>query len=443
MRVEGSLLLIALLTACGGSSLFSVDGGVGRRDASAGTSLDAAIHASDAGARWQDAGTTPVGDAGSAGFSCWLDDGAQAIKISADLQQNQLADLAARDGKLGVAYLQDGHDPRLYVADYSWPDGGADAVTFAELYDGTTAAIGTATPAALDFADDGLFFVAGNSAAGAAAPLTRLAWLDAAGAAKGDGTTNGFTAMATAREPSGALVLALALAQGAPDGGTEQLVFANRYDLSGQLSGSFEVGRDTRTTNEWDLAWTWADDTGLACGVSLGTDSELLTLFEVGATAATAHPTGEKLVAPAVAADDSFGCRIALDGTQVVVALSEGEAKARLLWLSPTGDTLAGPVPFATSRGASTYDVAAGGGLTALAFLDDSSGVSHVVVRVWPAPGRAPFELDAESGLGLNGIDLTGRRVRLAAVAGGFLVAFDAGIKTGQGDLYVRRVQCQ
>ena len=56
---------------------------------------------------------------------------------------------------------------------------------------------------------------------------------------------------------------------------------------------------------------------------------------------------------------------------------------------------------------------------------------------------ETPIELSAEADLNLGGFDLTGRRVRLAAVPGGFAVAFDAVIKTGQTDLYVRRVLCE
>jgi hypothetical protein len=40
-------------------------------------------------------------------------------------------------------------------------------------------------------------------------------------------------------------------------------------------------------------------------------------------------------------------------------------------------------------------------------------------------------------------VDFVGRKVRLARVEGGFAVAFDANIKLGQTDLYVRRVLCQ
>ena len=83
------------------------------------------------------------------------------------------------------------------------------------------------------------------------------------------------------------------------------------------------------------------------------------------------------------------------------------------------------------------------GDTTALAQLDDSTGVARVQVRLYPNPAQTPIELLAESDLNLGSFDITGRRVRLAAIPGGFAVAFDAGIKLGQTALYVRRILCE
>jgi hypothetical protein len=433
------IVICLALCACGSSASLSPDGGPPHPALDAATpGADGAALAPDASnpadAAWTpDAGAAGLGDAGpgdTGPLGCQLEKPESAIAKTGFQQEFELADLTVRDGLLGFSYSWNQGDRKLHIAD---------AVSLQPVWDGVIGAIsGDSIPRAMDLAG-GVFFIAGNYDASGQTDYTRLAFMDAAGVAGASGQSYDFVAVAAAREKAGGRVLALGKLVG-----SDQPVYVNRYDLTGVRTVSFEIGRDARVRNDWDLDFSFEADSGVACGVSVdATGAEALALYDLTGTSFVEHVTSEALATASSSATATFGCRIARGAEFVAVALAEGDGSARLVWLDATGKTLAGPVPFSTSKNALNYDVAVSGDTTALAQLDDSTGVARVQVRLYPNPAQTPIELLAESDLNLGSFDITGRRVRLAAIPGGFAVAFDAGIKLGQTDLYVRRILCE
>lgn len=427
------------LSACGGQGSLPSDGGSSRRDAGGPEDAmtvsvpDAGTAAGgDAGSK-RDGGPIVVPDAGV--VTCRLEPATSALKRSGWQQEHDLADLSGNAGYL--AFASSWNHQRML--------GLVDATTLATVFPKATDVVqeeilsmtGAAIPRAVDVAD-GLAFVAGNFDATGSTPFTKITYMDYSGTESGTARTDDFTAMAAKREKTGGRVLAL----GKPVG-TEQPVYMNRYGPDGTLTSSFEVGRDARKSNQWDFDWLYDDDQGLACGVSLDGLQEMLTTFQLSADLATPRRTSEKIAAVTTADGSAFGCRIAVSADGAVVALAEGDGGARLLWLNPDGTIRAGPMPFSAYKLAFKYDVAANGKLTALAHLDESTGTPHVVVRIFPTPAGTPIELYGEKDLNLGTFDLVGRRVRLARIDGGFALAFDASIKIGQTDLFVRRILCE
>ncbi len=436
-------VLAALLAACGESPTSAgPDGGpAGVRDAApspgadagpaSGTQDAAALAAPDAAAPSPaDAGSASPRDGGR-GPTCELEGASAAVKLTGFQQAFELADLTAGDGRIAFAYSWNQLARKLQVVE---------AATGAQVADGALANIdGLAIPRALDYAG-GLYFVAGNfdDTASSLAPYTRVAYYDEAGSAKAWSEQQGFLAIAAAREAAGARVLAWGKAVAG-----ETPVYLNRHDLAGALLDSSELGRNARRYNEWDLEWRAAEDRGMACGLIAVDGAEKLAVWPMAAQEAGPAPVATAVTIPASADQPSFGCRLSLGKDTAAVAVADGVGGARLIWISSDGSTLAGPVPFSTFKRAAKYDVAVGGGLTALAHLDESTGTPRVAIKVFPSPAGTPIELSAEADLNLGPVDFVGRKVRLARVEGGFAVAFDANIKLGQTDLYVRRVLCQ
>ncbi|MGC4115486.1 MAG: hypothetical protein QM765_12960 [Myxococcales bacterium] len=431
-------LLAALLAACGGSPSTSRSdaGSPSKHDAAVWPGTDAGAPSADAAViSRRDAGSIATADAGGTAadggvLTCKLEPPEQAVRLTGQGELHELADLTFGDGRLAVAYSWNQSYRKLAVVD----TGGT------LLSDETMGTIdGSTVPRAIDYAD-GVYFVAGNfdDSTSPLYPYTRLAFFDGTGVAKEWAQHDGFLSIAAAREASGGRTLALAkaLATG------EQQVFVNRYGLEGELLDSTELGRNGRKYNDWDLEWRHADDTGVACGLVSAEGQDTLAIWPMAADAAL-EPVKTALAIPGATDQATFGCRLSLGQDMAAVAVADGVEGARLVWLGKDGSTLAGPVPFSTFKRAARYDVSVSGTATALAHLDDSSGTPRVAIKIFRTPADAPLELSAEEGLGLGAFDLVGRRVRLARIDGGFAVAFDANIKLGQTDLYVRRIVCQ
>ncbi|HEY3446922.1 MAG TPA: hypothetical protein VGK67_11185 [Myxococcales bacterium] len=384
-----------------------------------------------------DAGASSVSDAGAAAspdggpLTCRLESSAQAVKLVGFQQEFELADLTAGDGNIAFAYSWNRMVRKLRIVE---------AATGKELADEVLTNLdGKAIPRALDYAG-GRFFVAANfdDTTSAFYPYTRVAYYDGLGAAKEWSQQDDFLAVSAVREKSGGRILALGkvVATG------EQPVYVNRFDLFGGLVDSSELGRNARKYNEWDLEWRQAEDSGMACGLIFRDGTDSLAVWPMAPDAAP-NPVRTTLDLAATTDQPSFGCRISLGNALAAVAVADGVGGARLVWLGLDGSTLAGPVPFSAFKRAVKYDVAVSGRVTALAHLDESTGAPRVAVKIFPSPAEAPIELFAEADLNLGTFDFLGRRVRLARIDGGFAVAFDASIKLGQTDLYLRRILCQ
>lgn len=435
-------LLAVLLLACGGGGASTADGGnVGKKDAGSVAGADAgAVGSADAASPGADAGTMLATDAGAVApsdagaLSCRLEAATSAIKLSAVQQQYELADLAAGDGDIAVAYAWNQTVRKLKVVE---------AATGKELSaEVLTDFSGASVPKAMDYAG-GLYFVAGNmeDATGTLAPYLRVAYYNAGGYSQASGKQDGFLAMAAAREKAGGRVLAW----GKPAATGETPVTVNRFDLKGGLVDSTELSRNARKYNDWDLEWRSADDTGMACGLTVEAGAETLAVWPMDATGSSLAQvkTSVAITSATTTEANTFGCRISLGDGMAAVAVADGVGGARLVWFTGDGAPLAGPVPFSSFKRATRFDVAVDGAVTALAHLDESKGTPRVAVKVFPSPAGSPIELFAEADLNLGAFDLAGRKVRLVRAEGGFAVAFDANIKLGQTDLYVRRILCQ
>ncbi len=264
-----------------------------------------------------------------------------------------------------------------------------------------------------------------------------VAWIDNDANLLEMGTAGGRTVYGIVAEGAGARTVALS-------SGTPAKVVSDIFAADGTLDDTVELGVARRPQNQWALARRETDGRIFGCGYTTSGPSDFVTVYELEGSTATSRVTAQGLAPDPQSAEISrFACRIALGRDFSAVAVAETDGRPRLIWFGDDGNLLAGPVPFLPEHKTGTlppFDVAVNGDNTAVAFFDNSTGASQLVVRVFSGPGFAPVSVDVSGDLNLGNFTVP-RRVRLVNVGDGFAVAFEApvGNKT---DIHYRPVSC-
>lgn len=289
-------------------------------------------------------------------------------------------------------------------------------------------------PVGLDLTPGG--FVLGGNDESSGTSVATLAWVDTEAQTTESGSTNGRQMFGIVSEGDGARTVAL-------DPSAPARVVTDQYDEVGALQATQELGPARRPSNQWALARRESDGRVFACGYTTSGPSDFVTVFEL--TDGTVTPrVGTQALAPDPQAGDSrFACRIALGRDFSAVAVAESGGRPRLIWFDDEGRVIAGPVPFLPEHESGRlppFDVAVNGDNTAVAFFDNSTGASQLVVRVFSGPGFAPVNVDVAADLSLGNFTAPAR-VRLVNVDDGFAVAFDAPLGN-KSDIHFRPVSC-